>query len=899
MRVFDLDETAEAARALNLVQTNPTEARQLAARLLTTVELGSEAGIVASWAFGRAAYELGDLSVAVKHLTDSVSRARMAGRPDLVVQIRTSLAAALVERGNTARALYQLDLAESQADASWLGRVVTQRAFLFHHLGRFDDAVIEGERALPFLRSQSDALGECRLLLNLGIAELAIGNTEAARQRFQDSRDIAENIGQDLIVTAAIHARGAACVRDGQIPDALRLYADAKHRYESLGNPNRMTAILHADLAATYSLCGLWAEARHAAEESLRLTVASGNVVHEAEARLRLAVALNHFGDRDAAVHQAQRASQLFRRGRRPAWAAVAYIRSLEIGETQSAGQRRKYRQQRERIAEAIVVLERNGWHTEALEAHLAAAQAAIHNNELDDARCDLARFRSARTHAAHLLIGGCYLEAQIKLAAGNTGGFTRALRAGAEHTAAFQRTFGATELRVQSAHFGDCLTELGVRVALQRNLPHEVLRWSEERRASALRLREMVNPENAAENEVGRLRVLHGKRRHHAETATPILEGLDDEIHRVEQMIVDSSRVTVGDHLTSDLPVSVRRLIEQLGRDSLASYVESDGPMYAVVVQPGRTTLRSLGPTAPIRKELDFARASIHRLFGNAHTDASLATAKRSLDVSMAELDQLVIQPLRLTSSGAVVLVPCSGLQDVPWGLLPSLAERDHVIAPSATTWSRASYRTKAKPGYHAPAGLIVGPGLDHGGIDGEAVARCFSKVVELRESRASVAASLHMLASHEHVHVAAHGTFRSDNPLFSSLEMADGPLLMLDVQRLASVPRTVVLSSCSAGVVQAHGYGEVTGTALAFLAAGVHSVVAPSTEVPDLACAEVMTHLYDHLAKGATTSDALRSARKSMQSQGPLAQVTAGLFAVNGASSVICQPTTYSRLE
>jgi len=48
---------------------------------------------------------------------------------------------------------------------------------------------------------------------------------------------------------------------------------------------------------------------------------------------------------------------------------------------------------------------------------------------------------------------------------------------------------------------------------------------------------------------------------------------------------------------------------------------------------------------------------------------------------------------------------------------------------------------------------------------------------------------------------HVAAHGTFRADNPQFSSLHLADGPLTVYDLERIVRPPEWIVLSACEAG--------------------------------------------------------------------------------------------------
>ena len=70
--------------------------------------------------------------------------------------------------------------------------------------------------------------------------------------------------------------------------------------------------------------------------------------------------------------------------------------------------------------------------------------------------------------------------------------------------------------------------------------------------------------------------------------------------------------------------------------------------------------------------------------------------------------------------------------------------------------------------------------------------------------------------------VHLAAHGSFRADSPLFSSVLLADGPLTVYDLERLRRAPAVVVLSACEAAVAAVHDGDELLGTAAALLGAG-----------------------------------------------------------------------------
>ena len=48
-----------------------------------------------------------------------------------------------------------------------------------------------------------------------------------------------------------------------------------------------------------------------------------------------------------------------------------------------------------------------------------------------------------------------------------------------------------------------------------------------------------------------------------------------------------------------------------------------------------------------------------------------------------------------------------------------------------------------------------------------------------------------------------AAHGVFRADSPMFSSLRLDDGPMTVHDVERLRRAPFRLILPSCESGLL------------------------------------------------------------------------------------------------
>jgi CHAT domain-containing protein len=177
----------------------------------------------------------------------------------------------------------------------------------------------------------------------------------------------------------------------------------------------------------------------------------------------------------------------------------------------------------------------------------------------------------------------------------------------------------------------------------------------------------------------------------------------------------------------------------------------------------------------------------------------------------------------------------------------------------------------------------LVAGPGLSGAAREVAELTAVHPGAHALRGTKATVAATEAALAGAPLAHVAAHGTFRGDNPRFSSLRLADGPLLVHDLERLPAPPATVVLSACHAaeGVVTAGD--EVLGLAGALLAMGSGTVVASVAPVPDGPSVGWMVRLHRALAAGDPPAEAL--AATTTETPDPAAGAALAGFVCYGA--------------
>jgi CHAT domain-containing protein len=131
------------------------------------------------------------------------------------------------------------------------------------------------------------------------------------------------------------------------------------------------------------------------------------------------------------------------------------------------------------------------------------------------------------------------------------------------------------------------------------------------------------------------------------------------------------------------------------------------------------------------------------------------------------------------------------------------------------------------------------------------------------LLESEATLAAVHKAVLNKRVVHLATHGDFRPDNPLFSGLSLEDGWLTTLDIFNLPLKASLITLSACQTGRSVVGGGDELLGLTRAILGAGAASLVASLWAVEDISTAQLMNTFYTSLSQGINKGQALRDAQ------------------------------------
>jgi hypothetical protein len=510
---------------------------------------------------------------------------------------------------------------------------------------------------------------------------------------------------------------------------------------------------------------------------------------------------------------------------------------------------------------DAAALLEQAGWRREALRTRLLVGRLALAVGSLRTARgqLDLARpLRSQGTVTDRIEL--CHARALLRLAESKPAAAERLLANGLALLDGYRAALGDTELRATAAGIGVELSHTGLRVALESGRPSKILAWAERLHGNTVRL-PPVRPSSDA-----KLRALQADLRRVAAQARAAehearrAAGLAARRAELESAIRSRTHLLRGEDAARVALPDPRAAARALGGRVLVEYVELEGAFAAITLAGGRIAVHELA-SADASRELEWLRFALTRLARGARGPAERAAARAGAKASAAALDRMLVEPLLPAVGDApLVIVPAGALHALPWGVLPSLRGRPLAVAPSLSVWLELAARPATR---RRRTALVAGPRLRHAAGEVRELAALLPEATVLHGQAATAPATLSALDGAALAHFACHGTFRADSPLFSALELADGPLNVYELQRLRRPPELVVLSACELASSGLHPGDELLGLTAALLGMGTRTIVASAVPVSDAAARRLMLAFYGNLAAGEAPAAALARAQ------------------------------------
>jgi CHAT domain-containing protein len=196
-------------------------------------------------------------------------------------------------------------------------------------------------------------------------------------------------------------------------------------------------------------------------------------------------------------------------------------------------------------------------------------------------------------------------------------------------------------------------------------------------------------------------------------------------------------------------------------------------------------------------------------------------------------------------------------------------LLERCEISYLPNSNLLRLQHRSKGNGQAAAPSALVVGCSLNgalpHTLSEAQQVSQRLRGMSLLEEAATRSNLEAHAETA-QVIHLATHGEFRPDAPLFSTLYLTDGPMTVTDVFNLELSASLVTLSACQSGASAAGGGDELVGFSRAFLYAGADSLLMSLWRVEDQATAHLMDRFYQSLLDDERKAAALRQSQLAL---------------------------------
>jgi CHAT domain-containing protein len=309
----------------------------------------------------------------------------------------------------------------------------------------------------------------------------------------------------------------------------------------------------------------------------------------------------------------------------------------------------------------------------------------------------------------------------------------------------------------------------------------------------------------------------------------------------------------------------------------ALLEYFALEEQIFAVVVTVDFLKILPLAASTVVARRLRLLQFQLSKFRLNSEYVASFHQALLgAAQVHLRGLYDDLIGPLEgLLKVRDLVIVPFGPLHSLPFHALfdgkAYLIEKFGICyGPSASIFAHGC---GTRPNCGGPS-LILGVNDERTPFIEEevkAVASVLPKARVLFGSDATEEALRNFGQRSRMIHIASHGYFRQDNPMFSSIKLADSYLTLYDLYHMDLPADLLTLSGCVTGLNVVDGGDELLGLTRGLLYAGARSLLLSLWEVDDRSTSDLMKEFYGGLTRGYRKADALRGAMLELRKRCP----------------------------
>ncbi len=789
---------------------------------------------------------------------------------------------------------------EKHGDLLRLARLDTNLGNLLYRQDRFEEALEHYRRAERELRRRGEPTDVAAVLSNIAVCHISLNNFTEAVNAYQEARVFCQSHNMPLLVAQADYNIAYLHYLRGEYTRAIEMYETTRQQYQLLEDRYH-EALCDLDQSEMYLELNLVQEGAQLAQKAFSSFAELRMGYEAAKALAFLAIALSHEGKAPRALELFRKARRRFVREQNRIWPAL-----IDLYQALVLFQAERYGASRRLCSAALRFFSKTPLVSKTVLCELLLARLLLHMRKPLPARkiCRSAIHKLGRVEAPSLRYQAFFVLGQIEESLGN--------RARARE--AYERTHAGLEgLR---SHLN--AEELKISFLKDKLAVYESLVWlsvsgPESRRdleaafsyiefaksrslADLIAFRASALPGRASAESPAAGRVRHLREQlswyyreiELQETAAdpaPVqhVERLRRQARDLESQLGRTlSDLRLKDREFSSLQNAGTAPLEQIRsiipEDSLLlDYYVARGLLYVGLL--GRETLEihELGGVARARDLLRLLQFQLSKFrFGADYVRSSGGLLLEAAREHLRELYAELVAPIRSRlDARKLIIVPHDFLHYLPFHAL--FDGRRYLIddfalsyAPSASVY----YLCCTKPPQTTRGALVLGvpdPLVPYILEEVQAVAAALPEPKLFIGQEANEERLRAFGPQSRFVHIATHGFFRRDNPMFSSLRLGNSQLTLFDLYDLQLPAELVTLSGCGTGLNVVVGGDELLGLVRGLLYAGARSLLVTLWDVSDRSTADFMKAFYRHLQSQPDKALAVQQAAQELRQSYP----------------------------
>src|SRR5215475_1608320 len=896
-----------AKKVVERVRVDTHQASALAeSALLIANKLGGKEEIALGLrAKANALYASGDSKEAVQHHDEAFQIYSQLGNQKEAARTLSSSIQPLILLGEYDRAFHASERAReifTNLEDPWrIARLEINVGNIFHRQDRFEEALAHYERAYAGMIEYRDIEGIAVVLSNMAVCIISLNDFPRALSSYQQARSVCEKAGMPLLVAQADYNIAYLYYLRGEYGSTIeRLYA-ARRACETTGDAYHF-ALCHLDLSDVYLELNLSEEARNIAHEGFLRFEAQGMRYEAAKTLANEATAYGQQGKAMQALELFAQAREMFAKESNLVWP-----RLLDLYQALLLFREGRHFEARRLCVAAAAFFDDIRLLSKSVIAHLLLARIALELADIPEAEkqaeAALTRLSSVQTpvleYQVHFFLG------QLAHKKGDLAAAHDAYQAARQalesmrtriHTEELKISFGRNRLQVYEALVEILLAGAAgkessaealacIEAAKSRSMSEMIFRsgqslpMGEEGQSNLVRrirdLREDLNwyyhrieleqlgADNNAEN---RIALLHQQARAHEQELMRTLRELP--AHERENATLEAPTNFSVDYLKNSLP-----------RDTaLVEYYLTGDRLIAAVISPTKMEIVPISVISRIQNYLQLLRFQLSKFrMGSGYTQRFIEPMQRAVESHLGLLYNELIAPLRpfLEGHKHLIFVPHGALHFLPFHALHHsekyLCDEFTIsYAPSATIFALCQQKRPSPNSRPVVFGIA-----DQNAPEIDAEVKAVADMLPGSELFVGERATAETLRARGPsiglLHVATHGTYRQDNPMFSGIRLGDGYLYLYDLYQMRIPARLVTLSGCATGMnVVAEG-DELLGLQRGLFCAGAATLLLSLWDVHVETTAELMSCFYSHLIRSNNMAGSLQSAMREIREKRP----------------------------